>query len=66
MVVSVDSEEYYKMLSEIERLRKELKETLITLKHARVFIDSRLKMHKDGVLLYDEWLDRLQLALKEE
>lgn len=30
-----------------------------TMKHARVFIDSKQKMHSDGINLYDELLKKL-------
>ena len=42
-----------------------LTEILSTLEHARIFITSREKMHKDGVKLYDELIDRLKKSPTE-
>ena len=36
-----------------------LQEILVTMKHARIFITSREKMHPTGVELYDELLEKL-------
>jgi hypothetical protein len=36
-----------------------LQDILVTMKHARVFITSREKMHPTGVQLYDELLEKL-------
>ncbi len=67
----IESDEFYEedrdwLISVIERLRKILKETSITLNHARIFIDSRQRMHKDGIVLYDECLKQSLQELKEE
>ena len=35
-------------------------EILTTLKHARVFITTREKMHKTGVELYDKLIEKLE------
>lgn len=37
-----------------------LSEVITTMRHARVFISSREKMHPTGVELYDELLERLE------
>lgn len=42
-----------------------LEDALVTLRHARVFVTSREKMHPDGVKLYDELIDRLS-ALEQD
>lgn len=34
-------------------------EVIVTMKHARVFISSREKMHPTGIELYDELLEKL-------
>jgi len=36
-----------------------LADVITTMKHARVFISSREKMHQTGIELYDELLERL-------
>ncbi len=36
-----------------------LDEILVTLRHARVFIKTREKMHPEGVRQYDDLIDRL-------
>ena len=40
-------------------LKQARDEAIETLEHARIFIDSREKMHPDGVKLYDDFLERL-------
>jgi Flp pilus assembly CpaF family ATPase len=37
-----------------------LQEIIVTMRHARVFITSREKMHPTGVQLYDELLTKLE------
>lgn len=41
-----------------------LREALIELKHARVFIGSREKMHPTGIGLYDELLEKIEQDLR--
>lgn len=41
-----------------------LHESLVTLRHARVFITSREKMHPTGVELYDQLVKDIEAALK--
>jgi hypothetical protein len=41
-----------------------LTESLVTLRHARVFITSREKMHPTGVELYDQLVTDIEFALK--
>jgi hypothetical protein len=41
-----------------------LHEALVTLRHARVFITSREKMHPTGVELYDRLVTDIEAALK--
>ena len=41
------------------------KRASITLTHARTFITSRQKMHKDGIKLYDEQLAELEQIVTE-
>ena len=36
-----------------------LEEIIVTMRHARIFITSREKMHPTGVQLYDELLEKL-------
>lgn len=36
-----------------------LADVIVTMKHARVFISSREKMHPTGIELYDELLEKL-------
>lgn len=40
-----------------------LREALITLRHARVFIGSREKMHPTGIGLYDDLVEQIEKAL---
>jgi hypothetical protein len=37
-----------------------LADIIVTMRHARIFIISREKMHPAGVKLYDELLDKLE------
>ncbi len=37
-----------------------LREILVTMRHARVFIGSREKMHPDGQALFNELADRVE------
>ncbi len=39
-------------------------ECLVTLRHARVFCDSREKMHPTGLELYDQLVKDVEFALK--
>jgi hypothetical protein len=41
-----------------------LHESLVTLRHARVFVTSREKMHPAGVELYDRLVTDIEFALK--
>lgn len=41
-----------------------LAEALVTLRHARVFVTSREKMHPTGVNLYDQLMADIEVALK--
>lgn len=41
-----------------------LRECLVTLRHARVFIASREKMHSTGIELYDQLTRDVEAALK--
>lgn len=41
-----------------------LRETLTTMRHARVFISTREKMHPTGIDLYDQLLSKIDSALK--
>lgn len=43
--------------------RQLLAETLTTMRHARVFITSREKMHPTGVELWDELVGKIERAL---
>ena len=43
----------------VEQLEAALRETIVTMRHAHVFITSREKMHPTGVELYDELLTKL-------
>jgi hypothetical protein len=40
-----------------------LTEALVTLRHARVFISSREKMHPTGIGLYDQLVKDIEFAL---
>lgn len=48
----------------VQQYRDLLLESLVTLRHARVFITSREKMHPAGVELYDKVTDDIETALK--
>lgn len=52
--------------AEVALLREILEDARVTIKHARVFIQSREKMHPDGQILYDECLASVTAALKGE
>lgn len=41
---------------------KLLAEALVTLKHARVFISTREKMHPTGIELYDDLIRRVETS----
>lgn len=41
-----------------------LHESLVTLRHARVFITSYEKMHPTGIELYDQLVTDIEFALK--
>jgi len=43
-----------------------LKDVVLTLRHARLFISTRQKMHKSGIELYDELLEQLNKLLAEQ
>jgi hypothetical protein len=48
------------------RDRKELlRDVAVTMRHARIFITSREKMHPTGIELYDQLLDEIRLELRE-
>ena len=42
-----------------------LKEAIESLEHAEIFIDSRQKMHKDGVALHQETISKLSDELEK-
>lgn len=48
----------------VQRYQDLLLESLVTLRHARVFISSREKMHATGIELYDQLVKDLEEALK--
>lgn len=54
---------YQSLLNEFTQQRALLRETLVTMKHAHVFITSREKMHPTGVGLYDELVEQIDAAL---
>jgi len=57
--------EYGEILDEMDHEAKYLPaenllaEIIVTMRHARVFISSREKMHPTGIQLYDELLEKL-------
>lgn len=48
----------------VRQYRDLMLESLVTLRHARVFTVSRQKMHPTGVELYDQLVKDLESALK--
>jgi hypothetical protein len=46
-----------------DAVRPILRELAVTLEHARVFIESRQRMHSDGLALYDDALKRARACL---
>jgi hypothetical protein len=48
----------------VQQYRDTLLEALVTLRHARVFITTREKMHPTGVGLYDKVTEDIETALK--
>lgn len=54
---------YQPLLNEFSQQRALLREALITLNHARVFISTREKMHPVGVGLYDDLIEQIDAAL---
>ena len=48
----------------LEKMREVLDEALVTLKHARVFIGGREKMHPDGQALFDECINKIDATLQ--
>lgn len=60
----VDPEvKYQSLLNEFTQQRALLREALITLNHARVFIETREKMHPVGVGLYDDLVSQIEVAM---
>ena len=49
----------------IEALEAALREVIVTMKHAHVFITSREKMHPTGIELYDELLTKIAALAPE-
>lgn len=56
----MDHESKYQSATSLPEL---LSEILVTLKHARIFIISREKMHPEGVRQYDELLAKVDSAV---
>ncbi|MGF6434365.1 hypothetical protein ABIE91_009585 [Bradyrhizobium elkanii] len=54
---------YQPLLNEFSQQRALLREALITLNHARVFISTREKMHPIGVGLYDDLVEQIETSL---
>ena len=50
----------------IEALEAVLREVIVTMRHAHVFITSREKMHPTGVELYDELLTKIAALAPEQ
>ena len=50
---------FFAQLQEISIKKETLQETITTLKHARIFISSREKMHPTGIELYDNLIEKL-------
>ena len=68
---SSDGKPYGEIMDEMDNEAKYLpaggpllNEILITMKHARIFICSREKMHPTGIQLYDELIERLEKAVR--
>ncbi len=51
------------MPDELIAQRALLREALITLNHARVFVSTREKMHPVGVSLYDDLVDQIEKSI---
>ena len=56
---------YQPLLNEFSQQRALLREALITLTHARIFISTREKMHPVGVGLYDDLVEQIEAALAQ-
>jgi hypothetical protein len=54
---------YQSLLNEFTQQRALLREALITMNHARVFISTREKMHPIGVGLYDDLVEQIEAVL---
>jgi hypothetical protein len=58
--------ELIKAAARIEALEAALREVIVTMRHAHIFIISREQMHPTGVKLYDELLDKLAVLAHAE
>lgn len=50
----------------VKELEGLLEECFVTMRHAGVFIRTREKMHPDGITLYDELQEKVNIRLKKK
>jgi hypothetical protein len=61
-----EAEEIRRDASQFKSHSDLLREALVTLRHARVFIGSRERMHPTGISLYDDLVGQIEKALMTE